>query len=82
MKKLVPATRSRISSRHAGSSTANASSEMHEVMNHAQLTIGMRASVMPLVRRSSVVAIKFSEPSSEAMQKTKMESPQRVCPKP
>ena len=30
---------------------------------------------MPLVRRSSVVAMKFSDPSSEAMQKTKIEIP-------
>src|SRR5258708_11738439 len=55
---------------------------MHDVMNHAQLTIGMRASVMPLVRRSSVVAMKFNAPSSEPIQKTKIEIPHRVCPSP
>src|SRR5882762_6386057 len=82
IKKLVPATRSKINSRHVGSNTANASSAMQEVMNHAQVQIGIRASVMPLVRRSSVVAIKFKEPSREAMQKTKMDRPHRVWPSP
>jgi hypothetical protein len=51
---------------HAGRSTAKASSAMQEVMNHAQVQIGMRIKVMPLARRSSVVAMKFSAPSSEA----------------
>ncbi len=77
-KKLVPATRSRISNKQAGRRTANANSEMQEVMNHAQLTIGIRASVIPLVRRSRVVAMKFREPSKDAIQKTKIESPQSV----
>ena len=49
-------------------------------MNHAQLTIGMRASVMPLVRRSSVVAMKFSAPSNEAIQKTKIDKPPQRLP--
>jgi hypothetical protein len=55
---------------------------MQEVMNHAHVTMGMRASVMPLVRKSSVVAMKFSAPNSEAMQKTKIERAHRVCPSP
>src|SRR5581483_11839758 len=79
-KKLVPATRSRIRSKQAGISTAKASSEMHEVMNQAQLTMGMRAKVIPLVRKSKVVAMKFRAPSSEAIQNTKIDRPQRVCP--
>ena len=37
----------------------------------------MRASDMPLVRRSSVVEIKFSAPSSEAMQNMAIEIAQR-----
>src|ERR1700704_5414001 len=82
MKKLVPATRSRISNKHAGSSTANASSAMQEVINHAQDEIGMRISVMPLVRRSSVVAMKFKAPSSDATQNSAMEIPHSVCPIP
>src|SRR5438552_10335003 len=73
MKKLVPATRSRISNRHAGNNTAKANSAMQEVMNHAQVEIGMRAKVIPLVRRSRVVAMKFKAPSSEAMQKIPIE---------
>ncbi len=47
MKKLVPATRSRIRSRHAGRRTAKASRLMHEVMNHAQVHSGIRAKVIP-----------------------------------
>ena len=82
MKKLVPATRSRISSKQAGRSTAKASKLMQDVMNQAQVLSGIRANVMPLVRRSSVVAIKFSDPSREAMQNMKMERPHRVCPSP
>src|SRR5947209_6270858 len=69
-----------MSSRQAGISTANASSAMHEVMNHAQLTIGMRERVIPFVRRSSVVAMKFKEPRSDAMQKTKIDNAQSVWP--
>src|SRR5215470_5860168 len=64
----------------AGSNTANASSAMHEVMNHAQVQSGMRISVMPLARRSSVVAIKFSAPKSEAMQNSAIETPQQLAP--
>src|SRR5215469_15425001 len=64
----------------AGSRTANASSAMQEVMNHAHVHRGMRISVMPLARRSKVVAMKFSEPSSDAAQKIAMESPQRLAP--
>ena len=60
MKKLVPATRSRMSRMQAGSSTENAMRPITEVMNHAQVENGMRIRVMPLVRRSSVVAMKLS----------------------
>ena len=82
MKKLVPAVRSRMRRRQAGSRTAKASSEIHEVMNHAQVTIGMRERVMPFVRRSKVVAMKFSDQRRDAIQKTKIEIPQRLCPIP
>ena len=77
MKKLVPATRSRIKSTQAGRSTANASSAMTEVTNHAQVLYGILSNDMPRARRSRVVAMKFNAPSSEAMQKIAMEIAQR-----
>src|ERR1700741_3343562 len=80
MKKLVPATRSRISNKHAGRSTAKANKPMHEVMNQAQVQMGMRMKVMPLVRRSSVVAMKLSEPRSCPTQNRAMEMAQRFWP--
>ena len=80
MKKLVPASRSRMSSTQAGSSTAKASSAIQAVMNHAQVESGIRISVMPRARRSSVVEMKFSEPSNEAMQNVAIESAHSVWP--
>src|SRR5258708_39738086 len=82
MKKLVPAIRSRINSRHAGSNTAKASNAMQEVINHAQDEIGIRINVIPLVRKSSVVAMKFNAPSRDATQNNAMEIPHKVCPMP
>ena len=82
MKKLVPATRSSSNRTQAGSRTENAMSAITAVMNQAQVENGMRAKVMPLVRRSSVVAIKLSDPNSCAMQKVPIEMTQRVCPHP
>ena len=73
MKKLVPATRSRMSRMQAGSSTAKATSAITAVTNQAHVAYGRRPSDMPFVRRSSVVAMKFSDPSSWAMQKMAME---------
>src|SRR5277367_2394442 len=82
MKKLVPAMRSSNKSKHAGNSTANASNPIHDVMNHAQVEIGMRISVMPLARKSKVVAMKFSDPSNCPIQNMPMEMTQRFCPHP
>src|SRR5258708_29236266 len=82
MKKLVPAVRSRIKSMQAGRSTANASSAMHEVMNQAQVQIGMRIRVIPLARKSRVVAMKLSAPSRDPMQKIAIEIAQRFIPQP
>src|ERR1700687_839150 len=82
MKKLVPAIRSRISRRHAGRSTAKASKPMHEVRNQAQVEMGMRIKVIPLARRSSVVAMKLSEPSNWPTQKMAIKIAQRFCPQP
>src|SRR5580700_2070255 len=80
MKKLVPACRSRISRMQAGRRTAKASKLMHEVMNHAQVQSGIRIKVMPLARRSRVVAMKFSAPSNEAAQKMAIDNPQQLAP--
>src|SRR2546425_6366945 len=74
MKKLVPARWSSRSRMQAGSNTANAIRPMTEVMNHAQVDMGMRASDMPLVRRSSVVAMKFNDPKSCPTQKIAIRS--------
>src|SRR5262245_27006455 len=82
MKKLVPATRSRMSSRQAGSNTANASSAIQAVMNQAQVTIGIRDRVIPLVRRSRVVAMKFRDPNRDAIQNTNIEIPHKLWPTP
>src|ERR1700737_1285423 len=80
MKKLVPAVLSRIRSKQAGRSTANASNPMHEVMNHAQVQMGMRIRVMPLARKSSVVAMKLSEPNNWPTQNKAMDIAQRFWP--
>src|SRR6266478_10118922 len=80
IKKLVPATRSRINSTHAGRRTAKAKRPMHDVINQAQVEIGRRERVMPLVRRSRVVAMKFNEPSNWPTQKSPIEIAQRFCP--
>ena len=53
-----------------------------EVMNHAQVQMGMRIKVMPFARRSRVVAMKLSEPSNWPMQKIAMEITHRFCPQP
>ena len=66
----------------AGSSTEKAMRPMTEVMNQAQVEKGMRASVIPLVRRSSVVAMKLSDPSSWPTQKMAIETAQSVWPVP
>ena len=82
MKKLVPATRSRTSRMQAGSSTEKAMRPITDVMNQAHVEKGMRMSDIPLVRRSSVVAMKLSDPRSWPTQKIAIESPQSVMPEP
>src|SRR5258708_215850 len=66
----------------AGIDTAKAVKPMEEVMNHAQAVIGRRAKVMPLVRISSTVEIKFNAPSNWPIQKMPMAVAQRSCPVP
>src|SRR5580700_4724370 len=81
-KKLVPATLSRMRRMQAGSSTANAVRPMIEVMNQAQVLSGSRIRDMPLQRMSSVVVMKFREPSNWPMQKIAIEVAQRTTPRP
>src|ERR1035437_2906820 len=67
---------------HAGINTANAVSPMHEVTNHAHALSGRRRRRMPLTRRSSVVVMKFSEPSNWPTQNSQMEVAQSTTPRP
>ena len=66
----------------AGISTANAVKPMQEVMNQAQALSGSRISDMPLQRMSSVVVMKFNEPSNWPIQKMPIEAAQRTTPRP
>src|ERR1700730_12631603 len=82
MKKLVPATRSRISRTHADINTENAIRPMTDVMNHAHVQYGSRPNVIPLVRRSRVVAMKFRPPTNCPTQKIRIEIAHSVWPSP
>src|SRR5882757_8617504 len=66
----------------AGIRTENAVSPMHEVMNHAQALSGSLIKLMPLTLRSSVVVMKFSDPSNCPMQNRAIEVIHRTTPKP
>src|SRR6267143_3302834 len=55
---------------------------MHEVMNHAQVQMGMRIRVIPFARKSSVVEMKFSEPSNCPIQNSEIDIAQRFWPHP
>ncbi len=66
----------------AGIRTANAVRPITEVMNHAQALSGSRHRLMPRVRMSSVVVMKFSEPNNWPMQKIPMDAAQRTTPMP
>ncbi len=50
------------------------------LMNHAQTVIGILGSVMPSVRRSMVVTVKFSALNSAASEKTEALMSQRFMP--
>src|SRR5579864_4386934 len=67
---------------HAGIKTANAVRPIIEVMNQPQVLIGSRHRLMPLVRMSRVVVMKFREPSNCPMQKRPIEIAQRTTPVP
>ena len=49
-------------------------------MNQAHVLIGRRERVIPFVRRSNVVAIKFSEPSNWPTQKSPIDIAHKFCP--
>src|ERR1700751_2095794 len=66
----------------AGISTENAVRPMQEVMNHAHALSGSRIRLIPLTRRSSVVLIKFNEPSNWPMQNSAIEIIHRTTPNP
>src|ERR1700720_4253283 len=66
----------------AGSKTANAVSPMQDVMNQAHALSGRRIRLMPLTRRSSVVVMKFKEPSNCPTQNRAIEVAQRTTPIP
>src|SRR5437868_6043540 len=66
----------------AGISTANAVKPIIEVMNQPQVLKGRRHRLIPLVRMSSVVVIKFKEPSNWPMQKIAIDAAQRTTPVP
>jgi hypothetical protein len=66
----------------AGINTAKAVRPMQEVMNHAQALSGRRIRLMPFTRRSSVVVMKFNEPSNWPTQKIAIEIAQRTTPVP
>src|SRR5205823_14746527 len=71
-----------MSKMQAGMSTAKAARPMQEVMNHAQALSGKRHRLMPRVRISSVVAMKFNEPSSWPTKNRAMEVGHRTTPVP
>src|ERR1700758_2129121 len=66
----------------AGIRTANAVKPMTEVINQAQALSGSRIRDMPRVRMSSVVVMKFNEPSSWPTQKMAIEAAHRTPPNP
>src|SRR5215470_18732850 len=66
----------------AGIRTANAVRPITEVINHAQVLIGMRQRLIPLVRISSVVVMKLRDPSSCPTQKSAIEDAHRTTPVP
>ena len=82
MKKLVPAERSSKSNIPPASNTPNASKPRIAVTNQPHTVSGMRMRLMPGARRSIVVAMKFSAPSSDARQKSEMLTIHSVWPQP
>jgi hypothetical protein len=78
----VPTVRSSSRSTPAASSTAKPSSPRIAVTSQVQQVSGMRIRLMPLQRRSTVVAMKLMAPISEAPQKIAMLRIHRFWPMP
>src|SRR5258707_12480698 len=55
---------------------------MQEVMNQAHALSGSRMRLIPFTRRSSVVSMKFKEPSNWPIQNSAIEIIHRTTPKP
>src|ERR1700730_17828297 len=66
----------------AGMSAENAVKPMMEVMNQPHVLSGIRHRLLPLVRMSSVVVMKFNEPSNWPTQKIASEVAHRTTPRP
>src|SRR5579864_88856 len=66
----------------AGINTAKAVRPMTDVMNHPQTVRGRRHMLSPLVRMSSVVVMKFSDPNSWPTQNKPIEIAQSMTPLP
>src|SRR5204862_6164845 len=62
--------------------TANAVNPITEVMNQAQVLNGSRQRLMPLVRMSRVVVMKFKDPRNCPTQKRAIEIAHRTTPLP
>src|ERR1700751_4821131 len=67
---------------HAGISTANAVNPIIDVINQPQVVIGNRHRLMPLVRMSSVVVMKFNDPSNCPTQKIPIDVAHNTTPVP
>ena len=80
MKKFVPATRSMNCMRPAASSGGKARRSRKAVTNCAQTKKGSRIQVMPGARSWMIVAMKLTEPSSDAVMLKTMPRSQIVCP--
>ena len=78
MKKLVPKTRSMSCMTAAASSGGNARSSRYAVMKIAQVKKGSRIHVIPGARSWTTVAMKLTEPRSDAVMLNTMPMIQRV----
>ena len=82
MKKLVPADRSISNKMPAANNTPKASRPRMAVTNQDHTVRGIRMRVIPSVRMSMVVVMKFKAPSKAATQKMAMLTIHKVWPVP
>ena len=80
MKKVVPKTRSMSWKTLAASSTGNASTSRNAVTNWAQTKNGSRIHVIPGARSWMIVAMKFTDPRSDAVMLNTIPMIQSVWP--